>query len=114
MSDSTMPPPDHDELAAREQIRELVAAYTHLGDGGRLDEMTTLFEPAATLDAFGTTYRGHDEVKSFFSGIGFSRCQIRRNRPFRSNPVVQSRQRIMRGSKAQQRPVAIRSIFNIP
>ena len=69
MSDSTMPPPDHDELAAREQIRELVAAYTHLGDGGRLDEMTTLFEPAATLDAFGTTYRGHDEVKSFFSGI---------------------------------------------
>ncbi len=58
-----------DELAAREAIRELVAAYTHLGDSGRLDEMVELFEPDATLDAFDRTYVGAEQIRGFFSGI---------------------------------------------
>ena len=57
------------ELAAREEIRELVASYTHLGDGGRVPEMTQLFVPDAVLDAFGTDYAGHDQIAGFFSGI---------------------------------------------
>lgn len=57
------------ELVARDRIRELVAAYTHLGDGGRLDEMAELFEADATLDAFGTTYQGRPAIKGFFGGI---------------------------------------------
>ena len=41
------------EPGAREAIRELVARYTHLGDGGRIKEMTELFEPDAVVEAIG-------------------------------------------------------------
>lgn len=57
------------ELSAREEIRELVASYTHLGDGGRIDEMTRLFEPDARLDAHGEEYLGHERIASFFGAI---------------------------------------------
>jgi len=57
------------ELAAREQIRELVASYTHLGDGGRIDEMIMLFHPDAELDAFGQIYSGREAMAGFFGGI---------------------------------------------
>ncbi|HEX4219329.1 MAG TPA: nuclear transport factor 2 family protein [Acidimicrobiales bacterium] len=39
------------ETAAREEIRELVARYTHWGDGGRIDDLVTLFEPDAVFEA---------------------------------------------------------------
>jgi hypothetical protein len=58
-----------EELAAREEIRELVAGYTHLGDGGRIEDMIQLFEPTAVLDAFGTIYNGPREMAGFFGGI---------------------------------------------
>lgn len=57
------------ELTSREQIRELVAAYNHLGDRGRVAEMTRLFEPEAELDAFGQMCVGHDQIAAFFGGI---------------------------------------------
>lgn len=57
------------EVAAREQIRELIASYNLLGDRGRIEEMTTLFEPDAQLDGFGTLYVGSDEIAGFFGGI---------------------------------------------
>ena len=57
------------ELTAREEIRELVARYTHLGDGGRIDEMTQLFEPDARLDAHGEDYVGRERISGFFGGI---------------------------------------------
>jgi hypothetical protein len=38
------------ETAAREEIRELVARYTHFGDGGRIDDLVTLFEPDAVFE----------------------------------------------------------------
>jgi hypothetical protein len=37
------------ECAAREDIRELVARYTHFGDGGRLEELSELFAENATF-----------------------------------------------------------------
>lgn len=58
-----------EQLVAREQIRELVASYTHLGDGGRLDAMVELFADDAVLHASDTEYRGHAEIRSFFDGI---------------------------------------------
>ena len=57
------------ELAAREEIRELIASYAHLGDGGRIAEMTALFAPDAVLDAHGTDYVGHERIAGFFGGI---------------------------------------------
>ncbi|HWF22669.1 MAG TPA: nuclear transport factor 2 family protein [Acidimicrobiales bacterium] len=39
------------ETAAREEIRELVARYTHLGDGGKIDQLVALFEPDAIFEA---------------------------------------------------------------
>ncbi|MDQ1361358.1 MAG: hypothetical protein QOJ44_1735 [Acidimicrobiaceae bacterium] len=39
------------ETAAREEIRELVARYTHFGDGGRIDDLVALFEPDAIFEA---------------------------------------------------------------
>jgi len=38
------------ETAAREEIRELVARYTHFGDGGKIDELVALFEPDAIFE----------------------------------------------------------------
>lgn len=66
------------ELAAREEIRELVASYTHLGDSGRLDELVELFEPDATLDAFDRTYVGAEQILGFFSGIVSDRADAPR------------------------------------
>lgn len=58
-----------DELTAREQIRELVASYTHFGDGGRLDDLVALFEPDAWLDANRERFEGPERIASFFGGI---------------------------------------------
>ena len=57
------------EVVAREEIKELVAAYNHLGDSGRMDEMTSLFLPDATLDGFGDVCVGHEAIAGFFHGV---------------------------------------------
>lgn len=60
---------DLSHLAARDAIRQLVAEYTHLGDGGQIDEMVRLFEDDAVLDTADRKYVGRDEMHGFFSGI---------------------------------------------
>jgi ketosteroid isomerase-like protein len=57
------------ELAARDAIRQLVADYTHMGDGGRLDEMILLFDDDAVVDTAQRRFTGHDEITGFFAGI---------------------------------------------
>lgn len=84
-SKATAPPPSIDELVAREQIRELIASYTHLGDGGRLDELVGLFDPDATIDAHGRDYHGPDEILSFFTDIVDDRAGTRRRTYVRHN-----------------------------
>lgn len=68
-----------EELSARDQIRELVATYTHLGDGGRLDALVTLFEPDAWLETRSpagetTRHEGHEAIAGFFGGIVTNRA----------------------------------------
>lgn len=68
-----------DELSAREHIRELIASYTHLGDGGRLDALVSLFEPDAWLEtrssgAAPVRHQGRDAIGAFFGGIVSTRA----------------------------------------
>ena len=60
------------ETAAREEIRELVARYTHLGDGGRFDELVLLFEPDAVVetDMVEGELQGRAAIKAWISGLG--------------------------------------------
>lgn len=67
-----------DQLVAREQIRELVASYTHLGDGGRLDDMVKLFADDAVLEASGIEYHGHAAILGFFTAIVDDRSEAPR------------------------------------
>lgn len=60
---------DIGQLAARDAIRQLVAEYTHLGDGGQIGQMVKLFEDDAVLDTPDRTYTGRDAMHGFFSGI---------------------------------------------
>ena len=58
------------ELIAREQIRHLVASYAHCADGGRLDELVSLFAPAGVLEVpDGQQYRGRDAIRAFLADI---------------------------------------------
>lgn len=41
------------ELEAREELRELLAAYYRLGDSGRIDEQADLFEPDGVVELHG-------------------------------------------------------------
>jgi SnoaL-like domain len=41
------------EVVAREEIRELIAQYTHFGDSGRLADLSLLFHPDATFHIVG-------------------------------------------------------------
>jgi len=59
------------ELIAREEIRELVAAYAHLADGGRFDELVALFADDAVLKAGDADeVRGRAALRAFFTGTG--------------------------------------------
>ncbi len=58
-----------DELIARASIAELVAAYNHLGDRGRIDEMIDLFCEDADLDVFGESFRGRAQIEGYYRGI---------------------------------------------
>jgi hypothetical protein len=58
------------EAAAREAIRELVATYTHFGDGGRIEQMGELFAPDAVLEVAGSgTFTGRAAIAGFFGGL---------------------------------------------
>lgn len=60
---------DADELIARAEIAEVVAAYNHLGDRGRIDELIALFCEDADLDTFGESFRGRDQIGGYFRSI---------------------------------------------
>lgn len=59
------------ELTARESIRELVAAYAQLADGGRFEELLQLFTDDARLEIDGgAVANGRDALRNFFTGTG--------------------------------------------
>jgi hypothetical protein len=59
------------ETAAREEIRELVARYNHLGDGGRVEELSLLFEPEAVfeIDTAPEPLVGRRAIADFLGGL---------------------------------------------
>jgi ketosteroid isomerase-like protein len=59
------------ELAAREAIRELVAAYADAADGGRFDELAGLFTADGVLETPDRVeHRGRAAIRAFFGGTG--------------------------------------------
>ena len=60
------------EVAAREEIRDLVARYNANGDTGRVAQVLELFAPDAVMElgdpGSSTFHRGHDEIKLIFTG----------------------------------------------
>jgi uncharacterized protein (TIGR02246 family) len=57
------------ELIAREQIRDLVAAYAHYADSGRFDELAALFAVDGVLETpDGQQHTGSDAIRAFLSG----------------------------------------------
>jgi hypothetical protein len=56
------------ELAAREEIRDLVARYNANGDTGRFAQVIELFAPDAVMDVSdGRVYTGKDEIVTIFT-----------------------------------------------
>src|SRR5262249_49508292 len=56
------------ELAAREEIRELVACYAHHADAGRLDELVALFTEDGLLQIDDREpLRGRDAILAFLA-----------------------------------------------
>jgi len=61
------------EPVARDAIRELVAAYSHYGDGGRFDDLCALFTPDGVLELDdGRVCVGRDALRAFLTGVGDS------------------------------------------
>src|SRR4029077_12014451 len=59
------------ELAAREAIREPVAAYAHCADSGRFDEFAELFAPDGVLEVRGQEpVQGRDAIRAYLGGVG--------------------------------------------
>ncbi len=57
------------ELAAREEIRDLVARYNANGDTGRFEQAMELFAPDAVMDpSDGRIYTGPGEIIEIFTG----------------------------------------------
>jgi ketosteroid isomerase-like protein len=62
---------DTGELIARESLRELVAAYAQLADGGRFDEVVALFADDGVLEVDDRPpMRGRDAIRAFLGGTG--------------------------------------------
>lgn len=58
------------QVAAREEIRDLVARYNDHGDAGRVEALLDLFLDDAQLEIRdGPTYRGREEMKTLFSSV---------------------------------------------
>jgi uncharacterized protein (TIGR02246 family) len=63
------------ELIAREQIRDLVAAYAHNADSGRFDEMVALFADDGVLETpDGQEHRGRDVIRAFLTATKAQRA----------------------------------------
>jgi hypothetical protein len=61
------------QAAARDAIRELVASYTHHGDGGRFDDFCALFAADGVLDlGDGRVLAGREAIHAFVTGTGSS------------------------------------------
>jgi hypothetical protein len=59
------------QAAARDAIRELVASYTHCGDGGRFEEFCALFARDGVLELDGgRVITGRDAIRAFVAGTG--------------------------------------------
>ena len=59
------------ELAARESIRNLVASYAHLADGGRFEELLELFTEDGVLHGGDAPEaKGRDAIRAFLTGTG--------------------------------------------
>lgn len=56
----------HEELVAREALRDLVARYNALGDAGRLAALCELFTDDAELELDGRTRHGRAEIRALF------------------------------------------------
>ena len=68
-SDEASSGPNEAPWIARDAIRELVARYNQLGDGGRIDALLALFASDATLEVVpDRVYRGRDEIRTLFDG----------------------------------------------
>jgi ketosteroid isomerase-like protein len=64
---------DVQELIAREELRELVAAYAQLADAGRFDALLDLFADDATLEAGDLpSATGREALRQFFAGTNRS------------------------------------------
>ena len=62
---------EHWELAAREAIRETVAAYAHYADSGRFDDFAALFAVDGVLEVRGEApLRGRDAIRAYLDGVG--------------------------------------------
>ena len=55
-----------EELASREEIRDLVARYNASGDGGRIEQVIQLFAEDAVLRVGERSYRGRAEIWAMF------------------------------------------------
>ena len=69
------------ELIARESIRDLVARYNANADSGRFDQVLACFAPDAIIELDGRPYRGHDQIRSIFTGA----AELARNGP---DPII--------------------------
>jgi 3-phenylpropionate/cinnamic acid dioxygenase small subunit len=71
-----------DELVAREALRELVAAYAHLADAGRLDAMLALFADDGVLRIDERPpLVGRDAIRAFLGGTRADVRATARTRP---------------------------------
>jgi hypothetical protein len=57
------------ELAAREEIRDLVARYNANGDTGRFAQVLELFAADAVMETDGAVSTGHHEIIKIFTGV---------------------------------------------
>jgi len=58
------------ELAAREEIRDLIARYNQFGDHARFEDMAELFTEDATLEVDGRDpINGRNEIRDFLAGV---------------------------------------------
>lgn len=59
------------ELSAREELRDLVAAYAHAADSGRFDEVVALFADDGVLETPDRIeHRGREGIRAFLGGTG--------------------------------------------
>ena len=62
---------EHWELAAREAIRETVAAYAHCADSGRFAELAALFAVDGVLEVHREApLHGRSAIRAFLEGVG--------------------------------------------